>query len=411
MLVLVALTAFAQSRDCSPYDHAKWAADMDKADEALAAGSVDVGRPILAATHKELLCLDVVANPAYVARFGRQLALAFFFDQDDDAVRRWGLMSRYADAELAWPSSVPMPLRDAIEQLEDPISGHPEGMGLLVPKKGGLFWNGRPLADAQAPAEVPGLVQVGDAKGIIVDAYWQDGAAFPARVLVAGGGPVEAPKWWTPAVATVASAPVTPQPAPVVDQPPPPPAPVEPPPPVAATDVPPAPEPGAYVDPFEDARRRALSHSISARVETDAAGNTKVVRTEVMTFVSDPSNGHPVSNAQFADWLKDYPEWAPGGARTKSGADAGYLQAWGGGKAPPAALAAAPATWVSFTAAQAYCGSWGNQVAPAEQAVADALAWELRSSAGGPVKKPASGEAKPATATETAGDLGFRCAP
>jgi hypothetical protein len=419
ILGLLAGVAFALDPACAPgsYDEGKLQGALERAEAALLSGNVEPARVELIDAHRQVLCLPAVAKPSQVSRLSRDLALAFFYDQDDDAARRWGLSSRYA-APLPWDDATfpeGHPFRDGVDGAEEPPLGGPDGKGLAYPKKGAVFANGKLLAAPKAPAEVPLLVQVADKDGAIVASWWQDGAAFPESVIGPPGPAPVAPKWWTPepaptAPVTVAVAAVAapPEPEPIAAAEPPPVAVVEPPKPVAALPVEP-PEPGAYVDPFSDARRRALAREVSTRETVDAAGNRTVVRTEVITFASDPSNGAPVSGKHYAEWLVDFPEWAPGGEMARRSADESYLKGWKDARTPPDP--AAPVTWVSFAAASAYCGSWGNRVAQADQAAADALAREWRESSGKPVWKRKDGSVEAADARATAGDVGFRCAP
>ncbi len=68
----------------------------------------------------------------------------------------------------------------------------------------------------------------------------------------------------------------------------------------------------------------------------------------------------PVSNSDFAAFAAGAPEWRP--ARTPGAlADGRYLSHFDGGVAPPG-LEAAPVTWVSWFAAEAYCESKGGRL-------------------------------------------------
>src|SRR5688572_25153939 len=132
MMTLIALgtldLAHAQDTPCAPYSHTWWSRAMDDADAALAQGDVESARRVLGEAHHSLLCLDAIADPALMSRFDRQLGLTFFFDQDEDAVRRWGLASRYADAGAPWPEMLGEghPYRQAVTDAEEPIVGIPE---------------------------------------------------------------------------------------------------------------------------------------------------------------------------------------------------------------------------------------------------------------------------------------------
>src|SRR5690606_24257539 len=72
---------------------------------------------------------------------------------------------------------------------------------------------------AEAPAEVPLLMQVADNKGEIVVGFWQEGARFPEQILTPGTQVASVPRWYdgpepgaptTPSEPAVATGPDTP---------------------------------------------------------------------------------------------------------------------------------------------------------------------------------------------------------
>ena len=65
-----------------------------------------------------------------------------------------------------------------------------------------------------------------------------------------------------------------------------------------------------------------------------------------------------VTNAQFADFVRDHPEWRRSQARSLF-VDQRYLENWPSDLAPPQGEAQAPATHVSWFAAQGYCEARG----------------------------------------------------
>lgn len=85
------------------------------------------------------------------------------------------------------------------------------------------------------------------------------------------------------------------------------------------------------------------------------AGETQ--RLHVDAFLLDR---HLVSNAAFAAFLSDHPEWAPGRIKPVF-ADAQYLGHWGG-TSPAADIAGQPVTQVSWFAARAYCKALGKRL-------------------------------------------------
>ncbi|MBW1878746.1 MAG: hypothetical protein JRJ84_10330 [Deltaproteobacteria bacterium] len=208
--VLQTPDAHAQTEVCSSvYTHDQLFGDMNQVDRFLGDLDIKGAKRKLSDTRRSLRCIDQIVQPSYLARFGRQMALIFFFDQDEDATRRWGLLARYSDASYPWASEHPSdhPYREQVETSDDPILGGPRSASLAPPTKGGIFMNGHLLTRPEAPAEVPMFMQVADKKGIVIASFWQDGARFPEVVLGPAGPEPAPPKWWTGS---------TPAPAPAV---------------------------------------------------------------------------------------------------------------------------------------------------------------------------------------------------
>lgn len=86
----------------------------------------------------------------------------------------------------------------------------------------------------------------------------------------------------------------------------------------------------------------------------------------------------PVTNAQFAAFVADHPEWRRDGVR-RPFADEGYLGDWGGPDAPGDAVDPhAPVTRVSWFAAKAYCKARGATLPTVAQWEVAAAASETR---------------------------------
>lgn len=163
-----------------------------------------------------------------------------------------------------------------------------------------------------------------------------------------------------------------------------------------------------YVDPFEDARLRAIARETTVRKDVDAStGLERTVTTDVITFAVDEGEGHATTYAELADWLPYHPEWSAERARSEGSAPKTYLKDWKGGEAP-AARGAAPVVWVPLAVAQAYCDDWAKGLedasVEAEQAVRE---WRLQDGTG--VVREIDGTITAEDASATAGDLGFRC--
>lgn len=435
LAALASTSAYAD--DCSaPYTHAQWKADMDAADESLSSFNLEQAHDQLIAIHKGVLCLNAIAQPSYIARIERQLTLVFFFDQDEAAATRWAAGSSYAYAGLPWPSDLgeDHPLRALIAAADPPQQAGPADKGLLVPKKGFAFVDGKLLKDLKMPVETPVFVQITDKDGLITREYWQDGAAWPDDLLGPPLAPFVAPAWYVPetpdkvaqvksplwggpAVATAGDADGTPSDTVAVAVAPPPP----PPPPAHPPSLEPALPEGApvqisgtaslsdYVDPFLDAKMRAVVKERSVRTEVDGSGKTRTVTTEVITFVADKDASGAVKASDFADWIAYRPEWQHDAAIAAKHADKGYLSTWVNGVQP--GDPAAPAVWVSFLAAKAYCDDWSSGLAEGSVAAPPPVVDEWRLIDGKPALRSMKTGPAPYTddLTRTSATIGFRC--
>jgi len=384
---------------------------LDKAEEHLNKGAVEDARAFLSDAHQQLLCMKTLVSSEMISRMSRQFALAFFFDQDDDAALRWLRSAHSADPEGSWPASVEEnhPLRSLNEEMDWTLGG-PKNTGFLVEKKATLFINGQFAPVPVAPIETPLLFQMVSKKGEVEVVWWQDGAAFPNERLVENGAALAPPKWWTGPIKAPAVAVVTEVETVEVET-------VE----VETVEVEDSTEESppkqitiaTYVDPFEDAKTRRVLRERSERTVTNASGSVSVVRTEIVSFIPDPSEGRPVTHQHFEQWLADSPEWHRAAAISRQEADENYLKGWDGLRHPDGARKK-PMVWLPFTAAQAYCQSFENELAPASLRPLDALEWEWRvegtSDNQKPTKVSSRGKAKSVSKTrESHANIGFRC--
>jgi formylglycine-generating enzyme required for sulfatase activity len=86
--------------------------------------------------------------------------------------------------------------------------------------------------------------------------------------------------------------------------------------------------------------------------------SAKAKTTQVAPFRMDRAL---VSNAEFARFLRDHPEWRRGSA-PRLFVDEAYLSGWRSSTDPGAALARKPVTQVSWFAATAYCEAQGKRL-------------------------------------------------
>jgi hypothetical protein len=167
--------------------------------DALEASELIDARTHLTGIAERLPCLDEVVDPNLLALFARYNATVYYYGQDEDQALRWGLASRLVQPDLAWDERLypeDHPVRRMIEDAELPATGGMRDKGLLPPKGGGVFVNGRFAPRAEAPYEVPSLVQVFDRGRHLMDAFWLEGPAFPSQWTVMRTGDVAPPSWW-----------------------------------------------------------------------------------------------------------------------------------------------------------------------------------------------------------------------
>lgn len=418
LFLLLAPAAYAQQEVCpGPYANQTLVADLDAVDGHISAFDTDSAREALSRIHRMLLCMEEPVDRDGLSRLGRQLSLTFFFDQDEDAMRRWGRMTKHVSPDLPWYGDMEAshPFRDAMTVLSTPELGGPD-QALAVPKKGAILWNGRPATGTKLPVEMPGLVQVMDKQGALIDTWWQDGSAWPERALLDAPPTVVAPpKGWAdpepdPRHAVSAAKPLfteavaapEPAPEPVADATPS----------WSEEEIAEATrdeEAGTYIDPFSDARKRAIRREVFENTKTNEAGDTINVRTEVMTFKRDRSEGKPITAEIYVYWSRDFPDWNPATVRAQGLADDDFLADWTD-DTPPQERYRAPLVHIPVALARGYCQSFGGDLPPVSQAqVHEELKWEFRLDGTAPVRVGPKGKSQPVEPDETFDDTGFRC--
>ena len=196
IVVWWASAAWALEPMCAePLTHDAWKAYMDKADAAFATSEMSKAHVALDSARELLPCLTEPPRPGHLARYAEQLATLAFFDQDETAAVRWGMVHRFVADDFPWPFPEGHPLRDLIDETEDPPMGSVPGLW-MVPKNSSVFLNGFPITKPEARAEVPQLVQIFDKKGVVTRSYWQDGAAFAVDLVGPEGIAITAPLWF-----------------------------------------------------------------------------------------------------------------------------------------------------------------------------------------------------------------------
>ncbi len=209
-MLLLTLAVAARAQCAEPYTYDAMDASLAVFESAIRTGEIDAANEQLRSISERLPCVAGVVDRQRLATYARWTAMTAFYDQDEGAALRWALASRNADAGLPWPEWIGAthPFRGMATAAEDPPVGVVPNASLAPPKGGGIFLSGHLVLEPRARAEVPVLVQVLDKKGRWVDAFWQDGAAFPDSILAeATGEELEAPRWWTGDAPQLAAAP------------------------------------------------------------------------------------------------------------------------------------------------------------------------------------------------------------
>ena len=169
---------------------------LGRAEQAFGQADFPYAATALDEAYAEIPCLRTPVPRESLARFGRLQAQRYFYAQDEVQSQRWGVLSRQTVPDLPWSDDFPEdhPFRELIESADLPPVGGPES-ALAPPKKGGILLDGELIFEPRATAEVPHLLQVFDKSGLLVDALWQDGAAFPEAYLDPEGRMPAAPRW------------------------------------------------------------------------------------------------------------------------------------------------------------------------------------------------------------------------
>ncbi len=186
-------SAYAQCE--GDWDNARVLTTLDEADATLMEADIPATRKLLRSIASGFPCLEELAEKPVLGRFGRTMALMSFFEQDEIGAARWGTMANVTDPDGEWAVPEGHPLRDIIDEAEEPVMGRAEG-GFKIQEKGAVFMNGTLVLEPQGLSEVPYLVQIFDKNGFPYNNFWQDGAAFNETVLDPEGPVLEPPKWY-----------------------------------------------------------------------------------------------------------------------------------------------------------------------------------------------------------------------
>ena len=99
-------SAHAQDLPCSaPVGSTDIVEKMNEAETALAEFDLGKYRTILMDVHDVLPCVYDRVHPNYITRYARQMAMAYFLDQDEMTMAQWGTLAS-ANGDLPWPASL-----------------------------------------------------------------------------------------------------------------------------------------------------------------------------------------------------------------------------------------------------------------------------------------------------------------
>lgn len=171
---------------------------MNKAELALADFDLDMYRNILDLSYSKLPCSPDRLHPNHIVRFARMSALGAFFNQDEFTVAQWAVVAN-GKGKVPWSDEYEEdhPFRSTLQDYPPGEPRGPDGAFLYPPKGGGVLINGWLVLDPKAQGDANNFVQVVDSDGIVIDAFWMDGANFPDKLLRGDDGGVEEPSWWT----------------------------------------------------------------------------------------------------------------------------------------------------------------------------------------------------------------------
>ena len=199
-VVLQTPSAVADDRLCEVTRPAHIAEMLEGIETAVARVRMDEASRQIDLLHARLPCLETAATPSQLTRYGRAKALLAFMNQEEEEARTWMWMAQFTTPDWPWPEGMDEdhPLRALLANRLEPSLDGPPGKGLNAPKKGAILWNGSPLGVPAVPEDVPGLTQIADAKGVVTDAYWQEGGRFREDLIGVAGAPLSVPSWFTP---------------------------------------------------------------------------------------------------------------------------------------------------------------------------------------------------------------------
>jgi hypothetical protein len=193
--------ANAQSPSCEPLPVESMRAGLDQIEAALRRSAQTKALTAITRMFEAMPCLTSRATPRDLARFGRLRCETSFWDQDEELAIQWCTFSKTIE-NLPWPSRMAEghPIRNLIEELEEPPIVGPDNKSLAVPKGGAALLDGRPTHLPKAMTETPHFVQLIDKKETVLSSTWVDGGAFGSNVLGESMSATPSLPKWLPAI-------------------------------------------------------------------------------------------------------------------------------------------------------------------------------------------------------------------
>jgi len=198
MLVMALIAgALARPPGCEQVGLKGWKKALAASEEALRVGEFGKAGAMLDETEDRLACLEELAPKELLGAVARQRAYQSMMEFDEVQATQWVQLARITTPEFSWFSWVPD--RHIVRRLDrepDPMSGRVRDKGLVIPDGGGVFLDGRYLLVPEAEADVPHLLQVANGEGVVVNAEWISGAAFPDYALSSDAAEAPPPPLW-----------------------------------------------------------------------------------------------------------------------------------------------------------------------------------------------------------------------
>jgi len=187
--------AFAAPDGCAAaHPVAQWEAELVAAREAVESLALGPARAWLAAIEQAAPCLDAPAPRALLRTHAELQAAMQVYDQDPGGIEVWVRQRRELGSERPWSLGPDHPVHRFAAEVE-PTETVAVGTA-RPPKRGGVFVDGRWVAEVELSVGTRHLVQVFDGAGDPVAGTWVTGAVV-VESWVGEGEAEEPPRWFS----------------------------------------------------------------------------------------------------------------------------------------------------------------------------------------------------------------------